>query len=367
MSRRYRGYPGDIGTAGLPLGAFPWYTAGVHPPSRAFGSLSPRLLVPLVLLLIGSGCRATDPASSMSGGAQPSEAVATALGAGTPRVLPSDIPFVSLEGPAWVPDGGYLIFSDVVEQNGTAALIYRYDPRTSRFSVLPYPTHPTSTNGLAIDQRGRLIACERWNGVLARIDGGTRVVLLDRAPGGAGQSLNAPNDLAIRADGNIYFSDTTWGARPGPHAPTAVYRIAPDGSASVAFEIKMPNGVALSPDGRTLYVGSDAQDRLWRIPLGADGSAGAAEPFVEARQLPDGKLRIPDGFCVDDRGRLYVTNNSPEIRAIAVFDDRGRFLGRIPLPAPPSNCTFGGKDRRTMYITTEHAIYEVPMETPGLP
>jgi gluconolactonase len=267
----------------------------------------------------------------------------------------------------WVPQGGYLIFSDVVEQNGPAARIYRYDPGTRRFSAMPYASQPTSTNGLAIDPGGRLVACERWNGVLARIDGGTRTVLLDRAPGGAVGSLNAPNDLAIRADGNIYFSDTTWGARPGPHAPTAVYRIAPDGTASLGFGVKMPNGVALSPDGRTLYVGSDAQDRLWRIPLGADGSVGAAEPFVDARQVPDGKLRVPDGLCVDDRGRVYVTNNNPEVRAIAVFDEGGHFLGRIPFPAPPSNCTFGGSDRRTMYVTTEHALYEVPMETPGLP
>jgi gluconolactonase len=76
---------------------------------------------------------------------------------------------------------------------------------------------------------------------------------------------------------------------------------------------------------------------------------------------------VPDGLCVDDRGRVYVTNNSAEASAIVVLDSVSRFVERIPFPVPPSNCTFGGADRRTLYVTTLHAIYEVPMTTPGLP
>jgi gluconolactonase len=281
---------------------------------------------------------------------------------------------VSLEGPFWVAGGGgYLLFSDVVEQNGPAAKIYRYDPGAAAggspgtFSVFSYVAAPTSTNGLAVDAQGRLIACERWNGVLARVAGGQRTALADRAPGGAPGTLNAPNDLTLRADGNIYFSDTTWGARPGAHAPTAVYRVAPDGAISLAFRVDMPNGVVLSPDGRSLYVGSDAQDLLWRLPVADDGTVGAAAPFADAHSVPDGKLHVPDGLCVDDRGRVYVANNSAEVSAILIFESDGRFAGRIPFPAPPSNCTFGGPDRRTMYVTTLHAVYEVAVETPGLP
>jgi gluconolactonase len=277
---------------------------------------------------------------------------------------------VSLEGPFWVASGGYLIFSDVVEQNGAAAKIYRYDPGTGTVSVVPYPQVPTSTNGLAVDAQGRLVACERWNGALVRVAGGQRTVLADRAPSGepgAGASLNAPNDLTLRADGNIYFTDTKWGARPGEHAPMAVYRLAPDGALSVAFRVDMPNGVLLSPDGGTLYVGSDAQDRLWRLPVAPDGTVGAAAPFVDSHQVPGGRLHVPDGLCVDDRGRVYVANNSDDVSAIEVFDSDGRFAGRIPIPAPPSNCTFGGADRRTLYVTTLHAVYEVRVDTPGLP
>jgi gluconolactonase len=333
--------------------------ARVNPsPPSSRPRLSSFTLAPLALVAFAaSGCATT---------AAPPAAAAPTAAAAAPHAIPSPIPFVSLEGPFWVAAGGYLIFSDVVEQNGPAAKIYRYDPGTGAFAVLPYPVTPTSTNGLGVDPQGNLVACERWNGVLARVTpAGARSAIADRSPDG--QSLNAPNDVAIRADGNIYFSDTKWGARPGAHAPTAVYRVAPDGALSVAFQVDMPNGVALSPDGTTLYVGSDAQDRLWRLPVAADGAVGAAAPFIDSRSVPGGKLHVPDGICIDDKGSLYVTNNSADVSAIEIFDSEGHFTGRIPFPAPPSNCTFGGADRQTLYVTTLHAVYETRVDTPGLP
>jgi gluconolactonase len=283
-----------------------------------------------------------------------------------PREIPSDIPFVSLEGPFWVREGGYLLFSDVVEKNGPGAKIYRYDPSTGKFSNQPYPGAPTSTNGLAVDGQGRLVACERWNGALARISlsEARRTVLAERSP--EGRALDAPNDLTMRADGNIYFSDSNWGARPGKDAPTAVYRLSPNGQLSVAFSVSMPNGVVLSPDGNTLYVGSDAQNRLWQLPLAPDGTAGPAQPFGNSSD-PRTRLHVPDGLCVDDRGRVYVTNNSEDVRAIIVLDRDGSFVGRIPFPVPPSNCSFGAADRRTLFVTTGRALYQVRMDTPGLP
>lgn len=289
------------------------------------------------------------------------------LGASAPRAIPSDIPFVSLEGPYWVREGGYLIFSDVVEENGVAAKIYRYDPQSGTFAVQPYPLTPTSTNGLAVTPNGQLYACERYNGVLVRVVGNARTVVASHAPNGNGLSLNAPNDLAIRSDANIYFSDSKWGARPGAHAPTGVYRVAPEGKVSMVFPLDMPNGLVLSPDEKTLYVGSDTQNQLWSLPVAADGSVGPARPFVGPEQVPDGKLDIPDGFCVDDFGRVYVTNNSSRISAIQVFARDGQYVGTIAIPQPPSNCTFGGADRRSLYATTLHAIYEVRVETAGQP
>ena len=336
----------------------PWYMPGVKIISF---SASVRASAFAVAVLAFVTCATSVP----SGPPAEMKATQASLAAGPARAIPSDIPFVSLEGPFWVASDGVLIFSDVVEQNGPAAKIYRFDPRTRAFSTLTYPGPPTSTNGLAVDAQGSLVACERWNSALARISHTERQVLADRAPDG--QPLNAPNDITLRSDGNIYFSDTTWGARPGAHAATAVYRLAPDGALSVVYRVDMPNGVVLSPDGNTLYVGSDAQDRLWRLPVAADGSVGSPEPFGAAQDDPQARVHVPDGLCVDDRGRLYVTNNSTEVSAIVVFDDAGRFVGRIAFPVPPSNCTFGGADRRTLYVTTLHAVYEVPMRTQGLP
>lgn len=306
-------------------------------------------------------------------GAAPGSAEATVgasafPGAGVAQRIPSTYAFESLEGPFWVAGGGgYLLFSDVAEQNGPAAKIYRYTPSTNAFSIEPYPGGSTSTNGLALDRDGNLLACERWNGAVVRIANGQRTVLADRYPASGGLPLNAPNDLVVRADGNIYFTDTKWGARPGPHAAHAVYRIAPDGALSVAFPVSMPNGVAVSPDGATLYVGSDEQNLVWRLPLDGAGVAGPATVLLDATHVPGGRFRVLDGICVDDSGTLYVANNSDEVKAIQVFSPDGKFLGGIPIPERPSNCTFGGPARRTMFVTTLHAIYSVEVPTPGLP
>src|SRR4051794_25660999 len=267
-------------------------------------------------------------------------------GAGAARAVPGPFAFQSLEGPFWVARGGYLLFSDVVEENGPAAHIYRYSPgpggSAGSFAIEPYPVGSTSTNGLAVDHDGNLVACERWNGSVARIAGARRFVLADRYPTPGGAALNAPNDLVVRADGNIYFTDTKWGARPGPHAPLAVYRIGPDGALSVAFAISMPNGIALSPDERTLYVGSDEQNRIWRLPLDARGAVeGTASVLIDATRVPGGAFKVPDGICIDDTGNLYVPNNSDEVKAIEVFGADGAFKGAIPIAARPSNCTFG--------------------------
>jgi len=312
----------------------------------------------------GAAWRNPNPAPVAAG----SVAVSRPLrGAEPPRRIPSEVAFESLEGPFWVARRGVLLFSDVVEHNGPAAKIYAYDPSNRAFSVEPYPLSPTSTNGLAVDPEGNLVACERWNGALVRITQGRRTVLADRFPPSGGAPLNAPNDVVVRGDGNIYFTDTVWGAGPGSHAAQAVYRIAPDGTLTVADAVSMPNGVALSPDGRTLYVGSDAQNRVWKLPVDAAGSAGPATVLVEPAGVPNGRFKVPDGICVDDAGDLYVANNDDSVKAIEVFAPQGDYLGDIALPDRPSNCSFGGADRRTLYVTTLHAIYEVRVPTPGMP
>ena len=343
------------------------------------------LLVVLVGASLGAVCacaptEATAPPPATAAAAAPPVLFARA---GTPRALPTPVPFVSLEGPLWVAAGPYLLFSDVVEKNGSGAVIYRFDPVYRRFSLFPYAADspgPTSTNGLAVDAAGDLVACERYNGRLVRVSPeGKRTVLADAWPpsaaGHAGVPLNAPNDLVLRADGNIYFTDTDWGVRPGtPHAPMAVYRVSPTGVVSLVLAMQKPNGIALSPDGGTLYIGSDVQNKVWKLPLDASGAVAADASgtttaptvLIDGARVPGG-FKVPDGICIDDAGNLYVANNSDEIKAIEVFDPAGELLGRIPLPSAPSNCTFGGADRRTLYVTTLHAVYEVRVPVPGLP
>jgi gluconolactonase len=298
-------------------------------------------------------------------------------GAEMPTPVPSPVSFVSLEGPLWVASGPYLLFSDVVEQNARGAVIYRFDPALGRFAIFPYPTPEppgpmTSTNGLALDGTGALIACERYNARLVRVSPeGQRTVLADAWPpsaaGHPGTPLNAPNDVVVRADGNIYFTDTDWGTRAGgAHAPMAVYRFSPTGQLDRVWQLQKPNGIALSPDGGTLYVGSDVQNKVWKLSVDPAGVPGAPTVLVDGARVPGG-FKVPDGICIDDSGNLYVANNSDEIRAIIVFDSAGRVLGRLPFPVAPSNCSFGGSDRKTLYVTTLHALYQVQMPIAGLP
>jgi gluconolactonase len=305
----------------------------------------------------------------------PAAGSATALtsdafpGVGTPAALPGGVAFESLEGPYWIAAKGALVFSDVVEANGPGARIHRYDPAARTYVPLPYPTSaPTSTNGLAVDPQGRLIACERYNARVVRIEAnGQATVLAERWPVTEGLPLGAPNDLSVRGDGNIYFTDSDWGARPGvTHAPMGVYRISPAGELSRVLELEKPNGIALAPDGSKLYVGSDVQAKVWSFPVDATGNVGAPTLLIDGPTVPGG-FKVPDGICVDDTGNLYIANNDDAIKAILVFDPAGHGLGRIPIPFRPSNCSFGGADRRTLYVTTLHTVYEVRMPAPGLP
>lgn len=339
--------------------------------------LARRLGIVSILLATAAGaCAPTEtgapPATAATATAPPP---ALLMGAGTPVAVRSPVPFVSLEGPLWVASGPYLLFSDVVEKNGPGAVIYRFDPLLRRFAIFPYASDAqdlTSTNGLGVDAAGALVACERYNGRLVRISPeGQRTVLADAWPpataGHPGTPLNAPNDVVVRGDGNVYFTDTDWGARPGgAHAPMAVYRVSPAGALDRVWQLEKPNGIALSPDGGTLYIGSDVQAKIWKLPLDAAGAAGAPTLLIDGARVPGG-FKVPDGICVDDTGNLYIANNSDEIRAIEVFDYAGRLLGRIPFLAAPSNCTFGGADRRTLYVTTLHTLYEVRVPIPGLP
>ncbi len=282
-----------------------------------------------------------------------------------PTSLASGGSLQSLEGPFWDAQTKTLLFSDVVENDAQGARIVRYDPSDSSLNTVAYPGSPITTNGLAVDAQGRLYACERTQGAVARIDGGVRTALakeFDSKP------LSAPNDIVLRGDGNVYFSDPEWGTTH-PGTKVAAYRIDPNGKVSRVFDLAQPNGIVLSADGRTLYIGSDTANEVWKLTLDAQGAVLETTSFIKASAVPQSKFKTPDGMCVDDAGNLYVANYDAQIHAIQVFDKAGKYLGALNFPdgSNVTNCSFGGADRRTLYVTTTKALFSVKLNVPGLP
>ncbi|OJY29976.1 MAG: hypothetical protein BGO98_47470 [Myxococcales bacterium 68-20] len=262
------------------------------------------------------------------------------------------------EGPVWI--GGRLLFTEI-----PANVIHEVlpDGGTTQFR-----TNSGGANGLAVDNQGRLIACEGTAKRVTRSDATKGAATTALAEGYDNAELNAPNDVIVRADGNIYFTDPNYSSNPNTQDDEAVYRIDPQGGLSrVAHDFDKPNGIALSPDQGTLYVVDNGAGKLLAAPVDAAGVPGT---FTTLADVPGG-----DGMTVDDAGNLYVADDA----GIDVFDKTGKKLGTITVDVKPSNCTFGGDDRRTLYITAngpdpgdggrnpQTGLYSIRLNVPGLP
>ncbi|MFQ5928855.1 MAG: SMP-30/gluconolactonase/LRE family protein [Acidobacteriota bacterium] len=238
------------------------------------------------------------------------------------------------------------------------------------------PSH--RANGLAFDRQGRLIACE-GNGS----DGGRRVTRTDistrkvevLAESYQGKRLNSPNDLVIDCQGRIYFSDPRYGSQGGRELETEdVYRIDPDGSltrVATKPDIYKPNGLTISPQGKTLYVadtmpGPAREARLMAFDIGEDGSLSNGRSIYSF-----GGGRGIDGMAIDMEGNIYGAagnnNNPPENHAgIYIISPTGELLGRIPVPEDlVTNCTFGGTDLKTLYVTAGKNLYQIHVKNKG--
>ena len=274
--------------------------------------------------------------------------------------------FVFTEGPLWHPDGHWL-FVDV-----RANLIYRLRPGGQPEIIRD---NSGSSNGMTFDLQGRLIICEGDNRQITRLEpDGTYTPLAQRL---GGKRINRPNDLVTRSDGSIYFTDP--GGRLTPQEReldfSGVHRIAPDGTlTNVTAETEYPNGIAFSPDERTLYVaitrrgercleeknrGEVCTHQLIRaFDVAPDGTLSNNRVFANMASAADG---VPDGMKVDAEGRVYCTG--PE--GVWVFEASGQHLGTIRLPEIPANCAWGGPDHRTMLFTARTSVYSMRMKTPG--
>ncbi|MGK4005384.1 SMP-30/gluconolactonase/LRE family protein [Sorangium sp. So ce1036] len=265
--------------------------------------------------------------------------------------------FDYVEGPVWVAELGALLFSEIhlarrnaPPLNGPPATIHRFTPPDS-FEVF---IEDSSTNGLGLFTDGDLIACTHDTRSISVFDLGTRA-RRPVAEGYQGKRFNSPNDVAVRADGNVYFSDPDFQLTGRSELPTAVYRVSPSGEVSVVDTMAQPNGVALSPDGSVLYAG-DFGGWIRRYPLDEGGAPGPSSELAS-------NLESADGMAVDCAGNLYVGWS----RGVEVLAPSGARLGTIEGVNKASNVAFGGADRKTLYITAGNSLYSIEMNIPGYP
>jgi len=275
--------------------------------------------------------------------------------AGDPELVAGGFTF--LEGPVWHPEG-FLLFSDI-----PASRIYQYRPGQAP-AVWREPSG--KSNGLTLDPQGRLVACEHGNRRVTRTAADGTVAPIAESFGGG--RLNRPNDVVTRSDGAVYFSDPHYGADPGAPMMTAdeleqpvrgVYRVAPDGSlARVADDFDRPNGLAFSPDERTLYVDDSARRHVRAFDVLPDGSLANSRVLCDMDHPQPGS---PDGMKVAASGHLFVCGAT----GVWVFEPDGTHLGVIVTPERPANCAFGDADRQTLYITARTSLYRVRTKVPG--
>lgn len=294
------------------------------------------------------------------------------------------------EGPAVAPDGS-IYFTDIPVGKDPGAII-RFDPATKKCSV--FTADSGKANGLIFDSEGFLISCEgsdvggrrvsRWN-----VKTGERKTLADKYQG---KKFNAPNDVCVDRQGRIYFTDPRYlGDEPRELEHRAVYRINKDGSViEITHEVAKPNGIAISPDGKTLYVadhdnGTDKIDpnapkpkpgpmKIYAFPLAADGTVGGARQTI----YDFGDQAGCDGMCVDEAGNIYLTARGLKRPGVLVIDPKGKEVAFIPTgPANqsadggspvglPSNVEFGiGPEANVLYVTIDLQLYRIPLKAKG--
>lgn len=248
------------------------------------------------------------------------------------------------EGPVWHP-GGYLLFSDI-----PADRIYRW--RDGELGVYRDPSG--NANGLTLDRDGELLACEHGNRRVSRETPHGIVTVADQYDG---RRLNSPNDLVVRSNGAIYFTDPPYGIREDERELpfNGVFRLADGALSLLADDFDRPNGIAFSPDERTLYVADTARHHVRAFDVAPDGTLAAGRIFAEMRE--GGR---PDGMKVDRDGRLYVCAGS-----LQVFAADGRPLGVVDCPQPPANCAWGD-DGSALFITARTAVYRTRFSVRGI-
>jgi gluconolactonase len=277
--------------------------------------------------------------------------------------------FTWSEGPVWFE--GALLFSDVPEN-----VAYRWRPGMTKVEVFLKPSglltpqpgfREPGSNGMTLDRAGRLLLCQHGERRVARYENGRFTSLADRYEG---RRFNSPNDLVVRRNGDIYFTDPSYGLEGINDSKlkelpfNGVYRVSGDGKVTLLTrELTFPNGIAFSPDEKILYVGvSDSKaTRVVAYDVKADGTIGAERTFFDAQPLlKDGNKGLVDGLKIDRDGNVWSSGPG----GVLVLSPAGKLLGRLNTGQATANCNWGD-DGSTLYITAHSFLVRVKTRTKG--
>jgi gluconolactonase len=279
------------------------------------------------------------------------EALHEIIDANATLVLLSD-GFQFTEGPAWSADG-FLLFSDI-----PASIIYRWSEQEG-ISVYQEPSY--NANGLLFSDDGNLFICEHGTRLLRKVSvSGLDEVLADQYQG---LRLNSPNDLALKSDGSIYFTDPPYGLSDQDYDAekelsfNGIFRLKDGELIVMDSSLARPNGIAFSPDERKLYVAQSEIDPKWmQFNLDDEGNIIDSKLFFDASKLEG--AGTPDGLKVDEKGNLFCSGPG----GIVIFSGAGKHLGTIRTPEVATNCAFGGSDGRTLFITAQTGLYAIDLK-----
>ena len=250
------------------------------------------------------------------------------------------------EGPVWSPEGK-LLFADV-----PANIIWQWKPGEKPVVL---EKDSGGAGGLAYDAQGRIYICE-WHGRrVVRIDKkAKREVLAERFEG---KRLNSPNDIAIRRDGHVWFTDPAFGAAKDARELDfyGIFHITPKGDLELAVKWKTrPNGIAVSPNGRLLYVTNSDERKLYVFDI--DGKGAVSNQRVAIADIEG----VPGGVRLDEKGNLYLA-----ARHLLIYTSAGKLLRRVELPEPASNLAFGEGDLESLFVTSRSQVFRVRVPVKG--
>jgi gluconolactonase len=278
--------------------------------------------------------------------------------------------FAFTEGPIWFKQEQYLLFSDIPRNeihkwtpDGKVALFRKpsgYDGNDAPSGAF------IGSNGLTLDQQGRLIICEHGNGRVTRLEkDGALTVLADRWEG---KRLNSPNDIVQKSNGDFYFTDPPYGLPKQDNDPkkeldfNGVFRLS-SGKLELLYKgLARPNGLAFSPDEKYMYLNNSEPHKkiCLRFEVRADGTLANEKVFFDLTS--DSSDGVPDGMKIDQNGNVYSTGPS----GIWVFSPDGKHLGTLKPPEVPANLHWGDTDSKTLYITARTGLYRIKLSVTGI-